>query len=195
MILPHLDGLVTSGRITGYTIEEDTSYLAARVPTLTYRMYVDGAESQLNLGAFASAMADLATVMRLSRVRGTVAEAGVLRRSKQLCLTAEFASERMIGEALDVICRRFISAPAAAPGSWRHPDVRITGAEPRDAPVVFAHQWKREHADAVVLTLEAEPPQPGARTARVRVLKSWVGFLGRNAERVHRGRRSLAWSG
>ncbi|GAC1662200.1 MAG: hypothetical protein PVS2B1_20760 [Candidatus Dormibacteraceae bacterium] len=194
MILPHLDALVISGRITGYTIEEDTSYLVARVPTLTYRMYADGAESHLNLGAFAAAMAELATVMRLSRVRGTVAEAGMLRRSKQLCLTAEFASERVIGEALDVIYRRFISAPAAAPGSWRYPDVRITGAEPQDAPVVFAHQWKREREDAVVLTLEPEAPGPGARTVRVRVLKSWVSFLGIKGEPLRGTRRSLAFS-
>jgi len=33
-----LDRLVAGGRISGYTVEADTSYLDADRPTLTYRM-------------------------------------------------------------------------------------------------------------------------------------------------------------
>src|SRR4029077_10574137 len=130
MILAELDGLVSSGRITGYTVEEDPSYLCAHVPTLTYRMYMDGPTSHLNLGAFASAMGELAMTMKLSRVHGTVAHGSALVRSRQLCLTAEFAGEREIGAAMAVVHARFVAAPTAAPGSWRFPDVRVTGALP-----------------------------------------------------------------
>ena len=130
MILAALDRLVRSGRVTGYTVEEDSSYLGAHVPTLTYRMYMDGPTSHLNLGAFASAMGELATTMKLSRVHGTVARGGALVRSRQLCLTAEFAGAREIGAAMAVVHARFVAAPTAAPGSWRFPDVRVTGALP-----------------------------------------------------------------
>ena len=82
MILPDLDQLVVLGRVTGYTVEEDTGYIGALVPTLTYRMYMDGPESHLNLGAFAAAMADLGTTMRLSRVQGTVVYQGAPHRSR-----------------------------------------------------------------------------------------------------------------
>ena len=86
MIHSRLDHLVAVGRLTGYTVEEDTDYLEARVPTLTYRMYADGAASNLNLVAFAAAVAELGAVMRLSRVRGNVAYAGLIQRSNQLFL-------------------------------------------------------------------------------------------------------------
>src|SRR5258708_8256603 len=92
MIASELDRLVLSGRVTGYTVEEDTGYIGARVPTLTYRMYIDGPESHLNLGAFAAAMADLGTTMRLTRVQGAVAYRGAIGRSRQLCLPVEFAA-------------------------------------------------------------------------------------------------------
>jgi len=111
MILAALDGLVRSGRVTGYTVEEDSSYLGAHVPTLTYRMYMDGPTSHLNLGAFACAMGELAMTMKLSRVHGTVAREGALVRSRQLCLTAEFAGEREIGAAMAVVHARFVAAP------------------------------------------------------------------------------------
>ena len=39
MIIAQLDQLLTSARITGYTVEEDARYLGSRTPTLTYRMY------------------------------------------------------------------------------------------------------------------------------------------------------------
>lgn len=177
MILPELDQLVVSGQVTGYTVEEDTRYIGAQVPTLTYRMYMDGPESHLNLGAFAAAMADLGTTMRLSRVQGTVAYQGAIRRSRQLCLTVEFGGTGALGKALDVVHERFVAAPEAAPGSWRFPDVRVTGAEPSSTAGAFAHHWPRGRSGAVVLTLDEDPPASGARTARVHVLRSWVSYL------------------
>jgi hypothetical protein len=177
VILSHLDDLVTSGRVTGYTVEEDTSYLGAQVPTLTYRMYMDGPESHLNMGAFAAAMAELATTMRLSRVQGAVAHEGSIWRSRQLCLTSEFAGQDALDAAVDIVHDRFIAAPAAAPGSWRYPDVRVSGAEPSCTAGVFAHQWPGDCASAVVLTLEPEPPADGGRTHRVHVLQHWLSYL------------------
>lgn len=177
MILSDLDRLVLSGRVTGYTVEEDTGYISARVPTLTYRMYMDGPESHLNLGAFAAAMADLGTTMRLSRVQGAVAYQGAIWRSRQLCLTVEFAGEAALGEALDIVHDRFIAAPAAEPGSWRFPDVRVTGAEPRCTAGAYAHRWQHGPASAVVLSLDEEPPADAARTAPVHVLRSWMSYL------------------
>jgi hypothetical protein len=177
MIRAQLDGLVSSGRITGYTVEEDSSYLCAHIPTLTYRMYMDGPTSHLNLGAFASAMGELAMTMKLSRVHGSVAHGGVLVRSRQLCLTAEFAGEREIGAAMAVIHARFVAAPTAAPGSWRFPDVRVTGAVPAATAKAFAHRWGNGRATAVVLTLEPESPMEGATTVPVQVLPCWVDYL------------------
>ena len=177
MILPELDQLVVSGRVTGYTVEEDTGYIGALVPTLTYRMYMDGPESHLNLGAFAAAMADLGTTMRLSRVQGTVAYQGAIWRSRQLCLTVEFAGAGALGEALDIVHERFVAAPEAAPGSWRFPDIRVTGAKPLSTAAAFAHHWPRGRSGAVVLTLDEDAPASGARTAQVHVLRSWVSYL------------------
>lgn len=177
MILSHLDRLVASGRLTGYTVEEDTSYLCARLPTLTYRMYTEGPESHLNFGAFAAAMAGLGAAMRLWRLQGVVAEEGLIRRSPQLCVAAEFVDESGLADALHIINRRFVAAPAAAPGSWRYPDVRVSGAEPLSTAAVYAHQWQIGRSGVVVLTLDPQPPADGARTDRVRVLPRWVGLL------------------
>ena len=177
MIRTQLDDLVSSGRITGYTVEEDSSYLYALVPTLTYRMYMDGPTSHLNLGAFAAAMGELAVTMKLSRVHGTVARGGALVRSRQLCLTAEFAGEREIGAAMAVVHARFVAAPTAAPGSWRFPDVRVTGALPAATAEAFAHHWENGRATAVALTLDPESPMKGATTDAVQVLPSWVDYL------------------
>lgn len=194
MILCDLDRLVLAGHATGYTVEEDTGYIGARVPTLTYRMYVDGPESHLNLGAFAAAMADLGTTMRLSRVYGAVAYQGAIQRSRQLCLTVEFAGEGAIGDALDIVHDRFVAAPEAAPGSWRFPDVRVTGAEPHSTAGAFAHRWQHGRAGAVVLTLDENAPACGARTAPVHVLRSWVSYLEGSPKEFTVPPRSLAFS-
>jgi hypothetical protein len=194
MIRAQLDGLVSSGRITGYTVEEDSSYLCAHIPTLTYRMYMDGPTSHLNLGAFASAMGELAMTMKLSRVHGTVGHGGVLVRSRQLCLTAEFADEREIGAAMAVIHARFVAAPTAAPGSWHFPDVRVTGALPAASAKAFAHHWGTGRATAVALTLDPQSPMEGATTVPVQVLPSWVDYLSGGSLGLTEIRQSLALS-
>ncbi|HKB32746.1 MAG TPA: hypothetical protein VKF16_02675 [Candidatus Dormibacteraeota bacterium] len=194
MIASELDRLVLSGRVTGYTVEEDTGYIGARVPTLTYRMYIDGPESHLNLGAFAAAMADLGTTMRLTRVQGAVAYRGAIWRSRQLCLTVEFAGEGAMGDALDIVYDRFVAAPEAAPGSWRFPDVRVTGAEPRSTAAAFAHHWPCGRDGAVVLSLDEDAPARGARTSPVHVLRSWVGYLDGGPFEFAVGSRSMALS-
>src|SRR5260370_41994913 len=100
---------------------------------------MDGPESHLNLGAFAAAMADLGTTMRLSRVHGTVAYQGAIWRSRQLCLTIEFAGVGALGAALDIVYERFVAAPEAAPGPGAFPDVRGTGAGPLSTAAAFSH--------------------------------------------------------
>jgi hypothetical protein len=80
-------------------------------------------------------------------------------------------------DAIAVVHRRFIAAPAAAPGSWRYPDLRVVGAEPPALSAAFAHSWKTGEAAAVALTLDPRPPVDGGQTVRVSVLKSWIGYL------------------
>ena len=180
MIRARLDELVRSGRATGYTLEEDAGYLQAQAPTLTYRMYTRGPESHLNLGEFAAAIADLAARMRLSRLEGVVGDGGCLLRSRQLCLTAEFASESRLTRATDLVQRRFTALPGGAPGSWRLPDVRVVGGRPPGTAAAYAHCWPGEDLSAVLLTLSPAPPLPGAQTRELRILDTWRSFLGRD---------------
>ena len=186
-MLERLDALVAAGRITGYTVEEDSAYLSALVPTLTYRMYSDDPESHRNLGEFATAMADLgAAEMRLSRVLGAVAaESGTIRRTRQLCLRAEFADQAALELALEIVRSHFVAAPASAPGSWRYPDLRVAGAAAAGTASVNAHRWWLEGRSAVALTLDADPPLAGATSHRLWVLSSWVGYLGRGEFAPH----------
>src|SRR5260370_10249353 len=101
-------------------------------------MYIDGPESHLNLGAFAAAMADLGTTMRLTRVQGAVAYRGAIWRSRQLCLTVEFAGEGAMGDALDIVYDRFVAAPEAAPGRGLFPAFPWPEAGPPSTPRPFA---------------------------------------------------------
>lgn len=180
MVVRVLDALVTAGRVTGYTIEEDTGYLTAQRPTLTYRMYAEGPESHRNLREFAAAVSRLAVSMRLSRVAGVVAGAGGICRSRQLCLTAELAGDRRLDAALGLVARRFTAAPTAVPGSWRYPDVRVTGAgTPGGAVRAFAHRYG---GGVVVLTPGAEPPVAGGRTFPVGLHASWLYLFAPAAE-------------
>ena len=173
-----LDALVMAGRITGYTLEDDSAYLRARVPTLTYRMYADGPESHRNLGEFSAAMAYLdAADLRLSRVHGAVRWQGAIWRTRQLCLTAAFETDADLERALETARRRFVAAPRAAPGSWRYPDLRVTGASAPGTAAVHGHHWPVGERNAVVLTVEPEPPAPGATSHRLAVLPSWLAFL------------------
>lgn len=183
MIRIRLDELVAAGLATGYTVEEDAAYLTARRPTLTYRMYSDRAASHRNLGEFAAAMAELGAAIRLSRVEGVMPRPGSLAgRTRQLCLTAEFTSQAALHAAAALVQRRFTASRAAAPGSWRLPDVRISGAEPPGTVPAYAHQWRAGRATAVLLTLSPLAPLAGARTSRVRIMRSWLEFLGRASD-------------
>jgi hypothetical protein len=192
MVVANLDALVAARRVTGYTIEEDTAYLAARRPTLTYRMYADGPDSHRNLGEFASAISRLALSMRLSRLAGVVAGVGGVRRSRQLCLTAELAGARQLDAALGLVARRFTVGPAAAPGSWRYPDVRVTGGGAPDGAVpVFAHLYG---GGVVVLTPDDQPPVAGARTFGVGVHASWLDLFAAPAPAAHSAREAASVS-
>jgi hypothetical protein len=183
VIRPTLDRLVAAGRLSGYTLEDDSSYLDERRPTLTYRMYSEGAESLRNLGEFVAALADLGVQPRLSRVTGTVAgAAGGLRRTRQLCVTGTFRRDREVEEALALIQRRFTAgARAAVPGSWRYPDVRVTGSARAGTIGAWAHRWLE--AGAVVLSLSPAGPAPGGTVSRVRVLERWLDLLAPAASR------------
>lgn len=184
MIAQALDALVASGRVTGYTIERDADYLVARRPTLTYRMYADGSDSHRNVGEFASTMAYLgARSVNVTRAHGAVVNGADVLRSRQVCVTAEFDSEAGIEAALDQVLDRFASAPAAAPGSWIYPDLRVTAAKAHRLLAVHAFRWPVGRLSAVVLAVDEAPPAPGAQRYRLRVHPRFESFLrgGRDA--------------
>jgi hypothetical protein len=170
-----LDRLVAAGRISGYTIEADTSYLDADRPTLTYRMYAGHSTSQHNLDQFSSTMAGLGAELRASRLLGTTASADGLLRTRQICVCAVFADDRALGRATALVKDRFTCGPEAVPGSWRFPDVRITGGEAIGTIPVWAHRW----GAAVTLSLSPMSPAPGGVCAGVRVLARWTDLLTR----------------
>jgi hypothetical protein len=179
-----LDRLVLAGLLTGYTIEEDVRHLEAAGPTLTYRMYAEGAASHLNVGAFASAMARLGAGLRMHRVVGTLgvrdAQGRHLHRSRQLCVEARFESAATVEHALGVVRSRFLARTrGAVAGSWFLPDARITGVStpPDGAVEVVAHSWPAERGTAVCLSLSPEPPLPAADTHRIAALGDWLAVL------------------
>jgi hypothetical protein len=50
----------------------------------------------------------------------------------------------------------------AVPGSWRRPDVRVTGALPEGGMARVTAHWARlDVGGAVTLTLDRRPPLPG----------------------------------
>jgi hypothetical protein len=98
-----LDRLVAGGRISGYTVEADTSYLDADRPTLTYRMYAGHSTSRHNLDQFCSSMAGLGADLSASRLLGTTAGAGGLLRTQQICVRAVFADEHALGRAAALV--------------------------------------------------------------------------------------------
>ena len=169
--------LVAGGCISGYTVEADTSYLAADRPTLTYRMYAGHSTSRHNLDQFCSTMAGLGAELRASRLLGTTAGAGGLLRTRQVCVCAVFGDDRALGRAAAVVKDRFTCGPDAVPGSWRFPDVRITGGEATGTIPVWAHRW----GAAVTLSFSPMSPVPGGLRACVRVLACWTGLLTRGA--------------
>ena len=168
-----LDRLVANGRLSGYTVEADTSYLYAKRPTLTYRMYARHSASEHNLDAFWSAMSTIGAELRASRLVGIVAGPCGLVRTDQICIGAAFADARILERAVALVQDRFTCGPAAVPGSWRFPDLRVSGAAPEGTIAVWAHRWDA----AVTLAASAVPPVPNATCTRVRVLASWAGLL------------------
>jgi hypothetical protein len=162
------------GRLSGYTIEADTSYLWTTLPTLTYRMYARDRVSGRNLDEFCRAMSGLGAELRAWRLLGTVARPGGLVRTEQVCVSAGFAGDLTLGRATALVRDRFTrGGPDAVPGSWRFPDVRVTGGAAPGTMRVWAHRW----GAAVALTLSPNPPAPDGVRAPIRVLACWSHFL------------------
>ena len=145
-----LDRLVADRRLTGYTVEVDTSYLQATRPTLTYRMYAGCAVSVRNLDVFCAAMNGIGAELQASRLTGTTAVPDGLVRTDQVCVRAGFEDDRTLGRAVALVENRFTQRPGAVPGSWWFPDVRISAGTPRGTIAVWAHRWG--HAVALALT-------------------------------------------
>lgn len=173
-----LDRLVADGRLSGYTVEEDTSYLEAERPTLTYRMYAGHSTSSRNLDEFCLATTRIGAELRTSRLVGTTAAPIGLVRTDQVCVTAAFDNDRMLGLAVALVENRFTCSPGAVAGSWRFPDVRISGSAPPATIAVWAQRW----AAAVALAPSSVPPAPEGRYVGVRVLACWTDLLTRRSE-------------
>lgn len=173
-----LDRLVADGRLSGYTVEEDTSYLEAERPTLTYRMYAGHSTSRRNLDEFCLVMARIGAELRTSRLVGTTAAPGGLARTDQICVTAAFDDDQMLRLAVALVEDRFTCGPGAVAGSWRFPDVRISSAAPPGTIAVWAHRW----AAAVALALSPIPPAAASSCVGVRVLACWTDLLTRRSE-------------
>lgn len=168
-----LDRLVASGRLSGYTVEADTSYLHTVRPTLTYRMYAGHSASLRNLDEFCAAMRRIGAELQASRLTGTTAGPGGLARTDQICVRAAFEDDRSLGRAVALVEDRFTCRPGGVPGSWRFPDVRISGGEPPSTIAVWAHRW----GPAVALALSPIPPAPDGTSVSVRVLARWADLL------------------
>jgi hypothetical protein len=170
-----LDRLVARRRLTGYTVEVDTSYLHAVSPTLTCRMYAGHTGSARNLDLFCTATRGIGAELRASRAMGTTAVAGRLVRTDQICVRAAFEDDQMLRRAVVLVEERFTCRPGAVPGSWRFPDVRIRGGAPPGTIAVWAHQW----GPTVALAASPVPPVPDGTRASVRVLARWADLLTR----------------
>lgn len=168
-----LDRLVEGGHLSGYTVEADTSYLYAGQPTLTYRMYAGDNASGHNLDAFRAAMTGIGAQLCTSRLVGTVAGPGGLVRTNQFCVRAAFADERRLRRAVALVEDRFTCGPDAVTGSWRFPDVRISGGSAPGTVAAWAHRWNA----AVALALSPASPAPNGVCVRVDVLACWTDVL------------------
>ncbi|MDQ6747160.1 MAG: hypothetical protein M3010_03515 [Candidatus Dormibacteraeota bacterium] len=176
----HLDRLVRLGRITGWGFERSISYLGARHPTLSYRMYRGGNEEDVNLGAFVREIAPSGARIEVSEAEGSIgtvhgwsppAAAGAsardgVWRSQQVVLTISFASEAQLCRAVEVVVDRFTRDGAARhhPGSWWVPDARVSGTPHCPPGMVPAHAFSRPTGEghAVVLSPGGRAPFPHA---------------------------------
>jgi hypothetical protein len=184
-VVPALDRLVRHRVITGYTVERDVSYLAARGPTLTYRMYDDGPGSR-HLASFTADMRRLGGEVRVAAAVGNFhdpAARGRIHRTRQATVTARFATPEALEAAVAVVRTRYRAGRAGAvPGSWRWPDVRVTGGSPRQGMALAVAHWASfRRGSPVTLTLGRRSPLPGLHQAAIWVLDEWRALLGSEA--------------
>lgn len=182
-VVDHLDRLVGEGRLSGHTVEADTSYLDSARPTLTYRMYAGGATSERNLGTFCAAMEAIGARLRVTRLVGTVAGRHGVVRTDQRCAFAAFTSEGQLERAMELVERRFtLGGEHEVAGSWRFPDIRIGGSTPPGTITAWAHR----RGPAVALSLSPDPLLTGAAVTTVRVMERWRDVLTPAAPGVQR---------
>jgi hypothetical protein len=144
--------------------------------------------SRHNLNEFCRTMIRVDAELRTSRLVGTIAAPGGLVRTDQICVTAAFDDDRVLGLAVSQVEDRFICRPGAVAGSWRFPDVRVSGAAPPGTIAVWAHRW----AGAVALSLSRIPPAPGGNSVAVRVLACWSDLLQSPVGQVTSSRRGTS---
>lgn len=176
-----LDRLLLQRRITGYTVEADVSYITARIPTLTYRVY-DDRPGLHHLNRFLSDMRPLQAEVSVCPGTGNLhdeAVAGSIRRTPQLTASVRFGGRKALESAIRLVRTRYHGLqPGAVRGSWLRPDVRVTGCRTVTGMVaVTAHCFGLQGPGAVTMTLEGQPPIPGLPQMPVWVLEDWLPFL------------------
>jgi hypothetical protein len=176
-----LDRLVLHQVITGYTVESDVSYLAAARPTLTYRVYDDGPGCR-HLGHFLSDVRRLGARVCVCPATGNLQDLGAeggIRRTRQLTATTRFTGHDALEAAIELVRTRYQAGrPGAVDGSWRRPDVRVTGALPGGGMARVTAHWARlDTGGAVTLTLDGRSLLPGLVQVPVWVLEDWLPFL------------------
>ncbi|GAC1327920.1 MAG: hypothetical protein NVSMB17_02660 [Candidatus Dormibacteria bacterium] len=196
--MKHLDRLVRAGQITGWGFEQSIAYLAARQPTMSYRMYRGDEEQDANLGAFLREVATDGARVDVSEAEGSVSASTGWRppgaaphpvdgvwRSRQVVLTISFLEEAQLRRAAEVVAQRFTRRPGSEhrPGSWWVPDARVSGTPncPPGMVAARAHSRRTRHGHLVVLGTAASPPGfapfPGARTHQLFLPESFGAFL------------------
>ena len=196
--MQHLDRLVQAGQITGWGFEQSIAYLAARRPTMSYRMYRGDEEQDANLGAFLREVATEGARVDVSEAQGSVGAATGWRpptadelpadgvwRSRQVVLTISFQGEAQLRRAAEVVAERFTRRTGSdhRPGSWWVPDARVSGTPNCPPGMVEARAHSRRTRDGhfVVLSAAASTPRsapfPGARTHQLFLPESFGAFL------------------
>lgn len=175
---PAFDRLLRDGTISGYTIEQDAGYLHPVAPTLTYRMYQDGAGAA-NAGSFGIDMLALGADVRWMLAAGNLQDGALIRRSAQVTVIASFPSGEALERALLLVRTRYHAGGVdPVPGSWRWPDVRVTGCRaPAGMAPAVAQSGQTGEGTAVALTLPGQRLLPGLDLAPVLVLDEWVELL------------------
>jgi hypothetical protein len=175
---PAFDRLLREGAITGYTIEQDAGYLRPSAPTLTYRMYRHGAGAA-NAGRLGIDMLGLGAEVRWMRAAGNLQDGSRIQRSAQVTVIASFPSQDALDDALLLVRTRYHAGGTdPVPGSWRWPDVRVTGCRPPMGMAAVVAQWgATSEGTAVALTLAGRRLLPHLDVAPVLVLDEWLDLL------------------